>query len=301
MPAPSEPMHIAILGAGNIGTAFAFQLARIGGHRITLIARPASRRLEQLQHDNAIIDTANNRAEITIADTLDEQIPYDLLLITLLAHQAMELLPTLQRCAAKHIQFMANNFHPERLQAAVGATSCSFGMPFIQALLMPDGKLRATIGAGGQKTIMDRPQSVDLFNAAGIPAAHEPNMLSWLRCHTPVCVAFQSISVAAQNRGAGATRTEALIVARGVLSSYSLIKALGYEIYPTTKRRIAASPLWIIATTLWAMSRIRSFRELLATGRAECLALIEAFATAATTTHPPCDLTAIKAVASIIA
>ncbi len=60
-------------------------------------------------------------------------VPYDLVIVTLLAHQVEAVLPALQRSAAACIQFMFNTFDPERLQEAVGDERCSFGMPFVQA------------------------------------------------------------------------------------------------------------------------------------------------------------------------
>ena len=62
----------------------------------------------------------------------------------------------LQGSAAKCIQFMFNTFQPERLEAAVGAERCAFGMPFLQATLSEDGRLKASIGAGGQKSLMSQ-------------------------------------------------------------------------------------------------------------------------------------------------
>ena len=41
-----------------------------------------------------------------------------------------------------------------------------------------------------------------MFNAAGLPATLEPDMPLWLRCHTPMCVAFESVAVACERRGA---------------------------------------------------------------------------------------------------
>jgi ketopantoate reductase len=35
-----KPLRIAIVGAGQIGSAFAFQLARVGCHDISVVARP---------------------------------------------------------------------------------------------------------------------------------------------------------------------------------------------------------------------------------------------------------------------
>ena len=292
---PSPSLRIAIVGAGQIGSAFAFQLARRGGHDVSVVARPGSARLQQLRRDGAIIDVKGERAPVLVGDTLDETVPYDLVIVTLLAHQTNAVLPILRRSAARCIQFMGNTFDPERLQAAVGVERSALGMPFVQAMLSPDGQLKVTIGAGGQKTIMDRQRWVEVFNMAGLPAAVEPDMPLWLRCHVPLCVAFESISVAGMKRGGGASWGEALILARGVRASFKLIKALGYDLYPSTKRRMAGSPAAAIAAMLWFLSRIRSFRELLASGKAECCALVEDMAAAAPRAKTPVDVSAIQA------
>ena len=154
-------------------------------------------------------------------------------------------------------------------------------MPFAQAVLDEDGRLNATIGAGGQKSLVSRPRWADLFNAAGLPARVEPDMPLWLRCHVPLCVAFESVSFAGVQRGGGASWAEALVVARGVHASYALIEALGYPLYPKSKRRLDRLPSWTVAAMFWSMSRVRSFRELLATGQAEANALVDAMLAAA--------------------
>lgn len=295
MVSSASPLRIAVLGVGKIGSAFAFQLARTGGHDVTVVARPGSVRLAQLERDQAIVNHKGERAAVGVAGSLDEATPYDLVIVTLLAHQTATLLPVLERSAARCIQFMFNTFEPMALQAAIGIERCAFGMPFVQATLDADGKLRATIGAGGQKTLMSRQRWVDVFNDAGLPAALEPDMPLWLRCHTPLCVAFESVSVAGQRRGGGASWNEALVLARGVHGSFGLIKLLGDEVYPKTKKRLDGSPVWVVAAMLWFMSRIRTFRELLATGRAECCALVDTMAAAA----PPGASKAV--VASILA
>ena len=278
---PSSPPRIAVLGAGKIGSTFAFQMTRTGHHDVTVIARPGSLRLEQLRRGEAITNVRGERASVRVADVLDEQTPYDLVIVTLLAHQVDAVLPALRRSAATCIQFMLNTFEPERLQDVIGAGRCAFGMPFVQATLDGDGKLKATIGAAGQKTLMDQQRWVDVFNAAGLPAAIEPEMLLWLRCHVPLCVALESVSVAGVRRGGGASWGEALVLARGVHASFGLIKGLGYPVHPRTKRLIDRSPAPVVAAMLWSMSRISSFRELLATGKAECAALVDAMVAAA--------------------
>ncbi len=91
--------------------------------------------MAQLQRDQAIIDIKGERADVRVGDRLDEATPYDLLIVTLLAHQAAPLLPNLRRSTARCIQFMCNTFDPEHMQAAVGSERCAFGMPFVQSNL----------------------------------------------------------------------------------------------------------------------------------------------------------------------
>ena len=294
MPAPS-PLRIAVLGVGNIGSTFAFQLAHVGRHDVTVIARPGSFRLEQLRRDQAIINIKGERAGVRVADTLDGQTPYDLVIVTLLAHQVDAVLPALRRSAARCVQFMFNTFDPERLQEAVGAGRCAFGMPFVQATLDGDGRLKAAIGAAGQKTLMDQQRWVHVFNAAGLPAALERDMPLWLRCHVPLCVAFESVSVAGVRRGGGASWGEALVLARGVHASFGLIRGLGHPVYPRTKKLMDRSPASVVAAMLWSMSRIRSFRELLATGKAECIALVDAMVATAPLAKGPVVVADIQA------
>ncbi len=76
-------------------------------------------RLQQLQRDDGIIDVNGERAHVHVIDALDEGTPYDLLIVTLLDHQADAVLPSLQRSAAKCVQFMFNTFRPERLREAL--------------------------------------------------------------------------------------------------------------------------------------------------------------------------------------
>ena len=278
---PAHPLQIAVLGAGRIGSTFAFQLARDGRHDVTAIARPGSVRLQQLQRDRGILNTKGELAEVRLTDGIDESIAYDLVVVTLLAHQVDALLPSLQRSAARHFLFMFNQFDPERLRDAIGLERCSFGMPFVQANFDGEGRLNATIGANGQKSKISDQRWVDVFLAAGLPAVVETDMLLWLRCHVPLCIAFESVSVAAVRRGGGASWGECMVIARGVRESFQLIEGLGYRLYPSGKAFLNASPASAVASMLWVMSRVPSFRDLLATGIGECRALVETLVAAA--------------------
>ena len=293
MPSSLSPFRIAILGAGRIGSAYAFQLSHAGGHDVTVIARLGSKRLQQLERDGAIIDQKGRRAPVRVSSALDEAVPYDLVIVTVLAHQVGVVLPSLERSSAKCIQFMFNMVDPEKLRAKIGLERSAFGMQFIQANLDDDGRLTTKIGAG-QKVILSNQSWVDMFNAAGLPATLEPEMPLWLRCHAPICIAFESVSVAGVRHN-GASWHDALVLARGVRESFKLIKGLGYTLYPQSKRRLAGLPIAGFAALLWTVSRIRSFRELLATGEAECCALIDDLIAQAPLAKPPVRTTVIQA------
>jgi 2-dehydropantoate 2-reductase len=147
-------------------------------------------------------------------------------------------------------------------------------MPFVMASVDSQGRVRSQINPA-QKTLHSDPRWVDLFEAAGIPSSFEAHMLLWLRCHVPVCISFESISVAAQRRGNGASWAEAMTVARGMRGGFAIIERLGYRLYPSTKSLLGILPTFAVAALLWSVSRVRSFRELLATGANECRALID--------------------------
>ena len=287
-------LRVAVVGVGGIGSTFAFQLAR-HGHEVTAVARPGSTRFEQLRRDGGVINIKDERAELFVTDRLDEVIPYDLVLVTLPVHQAATVLPSLQRSAAKWIQFMFNTFEPGLLRDAVGVQRCSFGMPFVQGSIDPNGRLAAKIGANGQKTKMNNMRLVELFNSAGLPAVFERDMLLWLRCHVPMCIAFESVSVAGKRRGAGASWSEALTIAQGMQEGFTLIQRLGYRLYPASKARLHAAPAWVPASMLWFMSRISSFRELLATGINECRALVDMLVSAAQEAKPTLSVSRLEA------
>jgi 2-dehydropantoate 2-reductase len=168
-------------------------------------------------------------------------------------------------------------------------------MPFIQSDFDKDGRLNATIGAGGQKSLISEQKWVDVFIASGLPAALEPNMLLWLRCHVPFGVALESVSVAAVRRGGGASWAECMVIAHGMHEAFALIQNLGYHLYPSFKDWLNKTPAWIFASMLWMISRVASFRDLLANGAAECRALVDVMVATAIRANAPLNVDLIKA------
>ena len=126
-------MKIAILGAGPVGSAFAFHLAR-AGHDVTVIARGA--RLSYLEKERAIVTTKGERAPVEVKAALDPAIVWDGVLVTVLDSQVDAVLPALRDSAAKQVMFVFNTFAPlDRLRDAVGANRFQFGFPAVMAEL----------------------------------------------------------------------------------------------------------------------------------------------------------------------
>jgi hypothetical protein len=72
-----------------------------------------------------------------------------------------------------------------------------------------------------------------------------------------------------------------MTVARGVHGGFAIIQGLGCRLYPASKVVIKSSPAVLLAALLWFVSRIASFRDLLATGLNECRALVDDLVSAA--------------------
>jgi 2-dehydropantoate 2-reductase len=112
-----------------------------------------------------------------------------------------------------------------------------------------------------------------------------------------LCIAMESISVAAQRRGGGASWQDSITVARGMRGAFAVIKGLGYPLYPSGKARLSSMPIPLVASMLWSVSRIPSFRDLLATGIDECRMLVDVVAKAGNEMRPALP----SAVAAVLA
>jgi 2-dehydropantoate 2-reductase len=270
----TSPLSIAVVGMGRIGSAFAYQLAR-AGHNITVVARPNSARFEQLKRDRGIVLVTDERADVTVADHLDEHVPFDLVIVTVLAHQAEALLPTLKRSKARCIHFMFVTPQGDRLRTSVGADRATFGMAAVLATFNRDGKLNLKIPK--TKAMQGDPRWVTLFEAAGMPSTLENDAVRWLRSQAPLTIAMEGVAVAGMRHKRGATWGEAKVGARGLRAGFSILRELGETPYPGSKNQISRAPLPVLTFILWAVSR-SGFRETLGQSAEECQGLIDLLA-----------------------
>ena len=271
-------MKITIIGLGGIGSTFAFQLAQ-AGHDVTVVAR--GKRLEQLQRDGAIEKITGERVAVQVSPALDTATAWDLVLVTVLAHQVDMLLPTLAASAAKTILFMFNTFEPlDRLRDAVGAARFAFGFPTILASI-ENGKLTSQIVTRGMVTPMTDAAWSKVFTAAGISAVVEPDMHSWLRTHVAMVVPVMIVSNIAYARQAGVSWREARQAAAALAEGFALVQRLGNTITPAAMALLRWLPTPLVATLLWTLTRFPAIRKSGVAGPNEPRALIDMMSAAA--------------------
>ena len=266
-------MKIAVVGLGGIGSTFAFQFAQ-AGHDVTVVAR--GKRLEQLQRDNAIVHSAGKRAAVRVSAALDAATPWDLVLVTVLAHQVDAVLPALRACAANTIMFMFNTFETlDRLRDAVGPARFAFGFPAILASV-DDGQLNSQIVTRGMVTTVTDAAFAKVFTDAGIPAVVHSDMESWLRTHAVFVVPVMILIGESYSRQAGASWTDSMRLARAMDEGVRVVRQLGNAITPAPMGVVSRLPTSVRATLMWTLSRVPAIRKLGAAGFGEPRALIDA-------------------------
>lgn len=259
---------IAIIGAGRIGSAFTYQLAK-AGHDVTLIARPDSNRFTQLKRDGGIVTTAGERVAARISDRLDETNPYDVVFVTVLAHQVDAVLPALQRSKARIVIFAFATPESARLRAAIGASRVQFAYPGVLSTIDSDGKLNVTIQRA--KAIFEDQRWVDVFLEAGVPARLDTDFAAKLRSRAPLTIAMESVTAMGMAEGRGARWAEARLGARGIRAAAKILRAAGDKPAATDR----APGLLLTAMLMWASRQ--PFREAVGNSDNEVRGLIDLY------------------------
>jgi 2-dehydropantoate 2-reductase len=273
-----KPMKIAVVGAGRIGSAFAFRLTR-AGHDVAVIARGA--RLEALRREGALVSISGEQAPVQVAAALDISTPYDLVLITVLSHQVDSLLPVLTASAGKTVMFMFNTFEKiDRWRGAIGAERFAFGFPNMIAFLV-DGKLRSVVDGPGMVTTLTNASWAAVFKQAGFPTEVELDMNSFLRSHVAFAVPAMVAGLLTWQRGTELTWTEASRLTGALKEGLSLVQGLGHTLKPGFVSWLDRLPFFVLTPLMWATARTRAIKDLGEFGPVEVRMLIDAMAQAA--------------------
>lgn len=248
--------RIAIVGAGRIGSTFGLHLSR-AGHDVTMIARGA--RLEALLRDGAIVAVDGTRAKVSAAEQIDPNADYDLLLVTVLAHQVDGVLPSLAASRAPKVLFMFNAFvslAPWRER--VGADRFEVGFPNMMAFFDGD-RLKSKVDGPGMVTTLSSAPWAKVLRDAGMPSEVEADMESYLKSHAAMVVPVMVAASWVWKRDHDLTWTEArrLVVAwREAFARTAAVKDLG-GFGPSEPRELIDAMVAASPSPLPALSGIR--------------------------------------------
>ncbi|WP_347260398.1 2-dehydropantoate 2-reductase N-terminal domain-containing protein [Rudaea sp.] len=271
-------MNIILIGAGRIGSAVAFCLAK-AGHDMTVVARGA--RFDTLSREGAIMTVDGQRMPVKVLETLDPSVPYDLAIVTVPEHQVASLLPALSVCNASTILLMFNTFQGiEPYQAAIGIERFAFGFPNMTAFLV-DQRLRFRVDGPGMVTTLTHPALAALFKDAGMPSEVEHDMDAYLRSHVAFVVPTFLAALLTWKRATSLTWAEARQLDAAWVEGFELVRSLGHTLRPRLIGTLAGMPSLLRTGLLWLLSRTRPIKDLGEFGPMETRALIDGMAAAA--------------------
>ena len=237
-------MHIAVIGAGVLGSLYAAKLAA-AGQAVTLVAR--GDRLTQLQQGPILIvndvDGVGAAAKVAVAANLDPDAAYDLALVVVRADQIDALLPDLRdNRGVKTFLFLHNRAAGHAaLAQAVGPDRLLLGFPgaggwldgaTVRYRLIPQQP--TTIGAPDGSMSPRLRQIAKALEQAGFPVALSRHMDDWLKTHAMLVTAIAGAiylghgSTAAVAKSRDSIRT----LVRGIRQGFGLLSGAGVVIAP---------------------------------------------------------------------
>ena len=272
-------MKIIIVGAGRIGSVFAFYLSR-AGHDITVVARGA--RLEALNRDKAIVTVDGRTAPVDAVPSIDPTKPYDLLIITVPEHQVEALLSQMENSAAKIILLMFNTFYgTERYRDVLGSGLLTAGFPNMKAYLGND-RLNHKVDGPGMVTTLSRPDLAAVFKEAGLPTEVEPDMNAFLRSHVVMAVPFFVAGLWTWQRREALTWADASKLTLALKEGATVVRNMGHALRPRPRPRprsfamLSRLPSPLLTAAVWQFSRSPLVRDLGEFGPTETRWLIDA-------------------------
>lgn len=293
-------MQIAVVGAGAIGTFFAYLFAR-EGHDVTLVARGA--RLAALSSGRVLVRSRGRRDEaaVSASDTLDPDRPWDLVLVAVRRQQADEaLVATVSATKARRVMFMFNTARElAPLREAVGRERFLWGFPAVVARLEEDvlvysvvsGALRfaqiTTLGGMPGEVPPGLAEVEALFHATRLPIAVSADMPAWLKTHAAFMMPLMAAGLLRGERRLA--WRDARLVAAAMSEAFALVRATGARITPRAMVLLGRVPARLLAAVLYVAFRFGKLHEALRSphARGELGALLDDLRALAPAGAPP--------------
>jgi pimeloyl-ACP methyl ester carboxylesterase/ketopantoate reductase len=266
-------MKILVFGAGPLGSLKAARLHE-AGHDVSLLAR--GQRLEDLKEHGIVIQEEDAGEEVVahidVVDSLDSDKYYDLVLVVMGEHQAVEILDTLAE--NEHVPtflFMGNNVSgPDEMVRALGKERVMLGFPYpggkrdghVMRVLPIDEDNRYTIPIGEvDGTIRPRTRQVAtvLSDMRGYDVEVRTDMENWLKYHVALLMSGLVPALYAADirmKRLGETRNLLVLSVRATKEALRGLRKAGYSPSPPVVRSFEYVPepicVWAIG---WLMRK----------------------------------------------
>ncbi len=260
-------MKILVVGAGVIGSVYAWQLAE-AGHDLTMLVRPGTREAFAQGIQIYCVDERTKPKKESVAlfspeisDDWSAVGDHELILVCVRAHQVDALLPGLATVAgAADILFMSNNWWgDEPMRRLLPAGRYLFGLSRLVGGWRKEGRVECIIFAGPQMSTMlgegdGRDSSrlrglVGLFGQAGLRPQVSRDILGWLATHYVEYLG--AVGGIREAGSAAAFAHDRSLVRRAILATregLDICRARGIDVKRSApfNLRLYASPLWLI-------------------------------------------------------
>jgi len=264
-------MDILILGAGRIGSVFAFHLSN-AGHQVTVVAR--GERLQQLEADQAIVTADGRRAPVQARSEPNVDTAHDLVIVTVPEYQMEPLMPFIHGSAAKKILALFNTFRGPSFYQKVAVGRLMFGFPNMVAFL-EQGRLKYKVLGPGLVTVVPECWLEALLTDAGLPAAMELNMEAYLKSHAAMVVPLFAAGRLILGQQQHLNWRQARALAMAWREGLSLVVSMGHKPRPGVLDILSRLPVWALSTLMWAFSRSEDVRNVGAFGATESHWLVD--------------------------
>lgn len=195
-------MKILVFGAGVIGTTYAWQLSN-AGHDVVLLVREGKH--EKIERDGIRIRCKDERRKQTISTEVtyrpkvtaefSPEDKFDLILVSVRAHQLEDILPMLSDCAGKaDILFFSNNWWgEERIRKFLSPEKYLFGFSrlvggwrteeAVECIIFDNPQLVTMLGERDGQISPRLKNLQNIFAHASLKPVISEDILGWLAIH----------------------------------------------------------------------------------------------------------------------
>lgn len=257
-------MRTLVYGAGPLGSYYAAKL-HAAGEDVALLAR--RQRLADLREHGVVLEHwrtgARETYDVPVVEELDEDFPYDLVLVVMRKDQCRDILPTLAGNPHAHtVLFLQNNPAGfEEYTDALGAERVMVGFPSLGGerhdpvmRIMPLAFMPTPIGEVDGR-VTDRTKAVAaLLERTGKRVEIRRDMDAWLVTHIPAIAGYFGLFAADLDSARLArTRDAMLLGIRARAEALRAQQAAGIPVSPPSFRAIPWLPEPLAVATLRAM------------------------------------------------